>query len=35
VKAVHIPPDRAMDIDNLLDFEIAEFLLRRRKGLNE
>ena len=35
VKAVHIPPDRAIDIDNLLDFEVAEFLLRRRKSLNE
>jgi N-acylneuraminate cytidylyltransferase len=35
VKAVHIPADRAIDIDNLLDFEVAEFLLRRRKSPNE
>ena len=27
VKAVEIPAERAIDIDNLLDFEIAEFLM--------
>jgi len=27
VKAVHVPPKRAIDIDNLLDFQIAESLL--------
>ena len=27
VKAVNIPKERAIDIDNLLDFKIAEFLL--------
>ena len=30
VKAVEIPPERAMDIDTLLDFDIAEFLLSRQ-----
>ena len=26
VKAVHVPPDRAIDIDTMLDFKIAEFI---------
>ena len=30
VKAVHLPIDRAVDIDTLLDFEIAEFIHLRR-----
>ena len=30
VKAVNIPPDRAIDIDNLLDFHIAEKLFELR-----
>jgi N-acylneuraminate cytidylyltransferase len=30
VKAVKIPPERAIDIDTLLDFEIAEFLIRKK-----
>lgn len=30
VKAVEIPAERAIDIDNLLDFEIAEFLMTRK-----
>ena len=30
VKAVEIPPERAIDIDTLLDFEIAEFLTSRQ-----
>jgi CMP-N-acetylneuraminic acid synthetase len=30
VKAVKIPRERSIDIDTLLDFEIAEFLLSRR-----
>lgn len=30
VKAVEIPAERAIDIDNLLDFEIAEFLMGKR-----
>jgi len=30
VKSVIIPPARAIDIDNLLDFEIAEFLMSTR-----
>ena len=34
VKAVHVPIDRAVDIDTLLDFEIAEFIhLRRNQTL--
>lgn len=32
IKAVHIPLERAIDIDTLLDFEIAEFLYLRRNG---
>ena len=33
VKAVHVPPERAIDIDTLLDFQIAEslFTLREHK----
>jgi CMP-N-acetylneuraminic acid synthetase len=31
VKAIHLPLERAIDIDTLLDFEIAEFLYLRRK----
>jgi N-acylneuraminate cytidylyltransferase len=30
VKAVEIPPERALDIDTVLDFEMAEFLLSRQ-----
>ena len=30
VKAVHVPTERAIDIDNLLDFQIAEHLLTIR-----
>lgn len=30
VRAVHIPVERAIDIDTLLDFQIAEFLLSNR-----
>ena len=34
VKVVHLPVDRAVDIDTLLDFEIAEFIhLRRNQTL--
>jgi CMP-N-acetylneuraminic acid synthetase len=32
VKAVHIPIERAIDIDTLLDFQIAEALLFRKGG---
>ena len=28
VKAVHVPTERALDIDTLLDFQIAESLLK-------
>ena len=30
VKAVHVPPERALDIDTLLDFQITETLLNIR-----
>lgn len=30
VRAVHVPPERAIDIDTLLDFQMAEFLLNVR-----
>ncbi len=30
VQAVHVPVERAIDIDTLLDFEIAEFLMTKR-----
>jgi len=30
VRAVHVPLERAIDIDTALDFEIAEFLMQRR-----
>jgi N-acylneuraminate cytidylyltransferase len=31
VRAVHVPPERAIDIDTLLDFQIVECLLKRRE----
>ena len=31
VKAVHVPPKRAIDIDTLLDFQMAEFFLMNRE----
>ena len=31
VKSVHVPPERAIDIDTLLDFQIAECLLKIRE----
>lgn len=31
VRAVHVPRERAIDIDSLLDFEIAEFLNSRKE----
>ena len=30
VRAVEVPPERAIDIDTLLDFRIAECLLKER-----
>jgi CMP-N-acetylneuraminic acid synthetase len=30
VKAVCLPPERSIDVDTLLDFEIAEFLFQKR-----
>jgi N-acylneuraminate cytidylyltransferase len=32
VKAVHVPIERAIDIDTLLDFQVAEALLSNRGG---
>jgi CMP-N-acetylneuraminic acid synthetase len=32
VRAILIPPERAIDIDTLLDFEIAEFLINKRQA---
>ena len=32
VRAVKVPVERAIDIDTLFDFELAEFLLTRRRG---
>jgi len=32
VRAVKVPPDRAMDIDTQFDFDIAEFLMNRKIG---
>lgn len=32
VRAVKVPVERAIDIDTLLDFEMAEFWLSRRRG---
>ena len=31
VKAINIPKERAIDIDSLLDFQIAEFIFYSRK----
>lgn len=35
VRAVHVPLERAIDIDTLLDFQIAECLLNNREQKNE
>lgn len=35
VKAVKVPRERALDIDTMLDFEIAEFLMQKRSRNNE
>lgn len=34
VRAVEIPPERAIDIDTLLDFRIAEYLMKEREHDN-
>jgi len=34
VKAIEVPSERAIDIDTRLDFEIAEFLMTRKRGEN-
>jgi len=31
VRSIHVPPERAIDIDTLLDFQIAECLLKTRE----
>jgi len=33
VRSVYIPPERALDIDTMLDFRIAECLINNREGL--
>lgn len=33
VKSVYVPPERALDIDTLFDFKIAEFLLNESTGV--
>ena len=33
VKAVIVPPERALDIDTPLDFEMAEFLMKRKESI--
>ena len=33
VKAVNVPRERAIDIDSLLDFQIAEFMLKSREEI--
>ena len=33
VKAVNVPRERAVDIDSLLDFQIAEFMLNSRRDI--
>lgn len=30
VKAIHVPIERAIDIDTLLDFQMAEYFLKNR-----
>ena len=35
VRAVHIPKDRSIDIDTVLDFEFAQFILERRGGKDD
>ena len=32
VRAVQVPPERAIDIDTLMDFRLAEFLMSQREG---
>ena len=34
VGAVHVPNERAIDIDSLLDFQVAEYLLNLREHNN-
>jgi CMP-N-acetylneuraminic acid synthetase len=35
VRAVRVPVERALDIDTLFDFRIAEFLINERKHVND
>lgn len=35
INAIEVPSERAIDIDSLLDFEIAEFLMKKRSNFEE
>tara|TARA_A200000113_G_scaffold225860_1_gene248375 strand:- start:862 stop:1581 length:720 start_codon:yes stop_codon:yes gene_type:complete len=35
INAIEVPSERAIDIDNLLDFEIAEFLMKKWSNFEE
>lgn len=35
INAIEVPSERAIDIDNLLDFEIAEFLMKKRSNFEK
>ena len=34
VFSVNVPPERAIDIDTLFDFQMAEFFMKHREGGN-
>ena len=33
VKSIRVPIERSIDIDTIFDFEVAEFLMRKRLGV--
>lgn len=35
VRALHVPIERSIDIDTLLDFEIAELMMKKRRFIHE